>query len=495
MRAQKLLIAMLCGAFVAPAIAWQSGTTSSDLVLEIMARRYAADGHVQGSAGDHGAGTFDGFVYATSSGCGLGAGDTAPTTVPAAGWRFSGRVLGQTRGATGAQLAVRIEWERMWDNGSPLTGGPRGTHTLTMSPGNSVVLDRVTPPSTGSCQGAEARLEASVVARTAPTGVGAGVAGGVPGGVTGGVAAAGRGGRAGRGVNTTTVTGTGVQAGVVGGVSRGVSTGIASTTEVTGRGGRGRGTGTGTGTGASTTTTGAVGGVGRGVATGVQAGAGTGTGTGTGRGGRVGGIATTTTGTVGGVARGGAAGRGVASTTVAGGRGGFSTAVRPGTIAAGGRGGRASGVVVGRGGGTTIGAQFEAEIWLVHQQPKGPEQVQQQTIRFGGAGTDISFPPVTVNTSRGIVNVDITGRLQVTDATANTIDVTISRRARAAGSPPLDTTGWSKVAVQVTNPSEVLSFEFPPLQKATEDLLSGHKFSLRLRVNGGKQQHMVRPAS
>jgi hypothetical protein len=38
------------------------------------------------------------------------------------------------------------------------------------------------------------------------------------------------------------------------------------------------------------------------------------------------------------------------------------------------------------------------------------------------------------------------------------------------------------MAIDLPKPEEVLSFEFPALPKATEDLLAGHKFSIRLRV-------------
>ena len=536
MNKRILFITLLCGATVAPVSAWQVPGNNSGLVLEVMARRYSADGMLQGTAGDHGSGEFQGFVYATSAGsCGLGASDTAPTSAPAVGWRFTGRVLGTTQGATGQQLMVRIEWERMWDNGAALTSGPRGTHTLNIGPGNSVVLDRVTAAGTGSCKANEARLEASVVSRSAPGSMRYGVAGGVPGGVQGGVGAsafAGRGvGRGGASPATTV----GVQGGVAGGVTTDVTTatgrgvgaggrganatttvgvqgGVASTTtDVTTASGRGMGVGRGgrssatvSGSVPGSVTGGVPGGVASTTMTAPQ-----------GRGGRGRGTADMTApaaaGAPGGVAAG--AQSGTAATAVGAGRGGrlggrgvASTAVTagaqgtaPGAQAAGvstsiGRGGRASTAGIGPSsmsaradvpaltGGRGSAAIYESEIWLVHQQGRGAEQVQQQTIRFGSSGADYSFPPISISTSRGIVTLDISGRLQVKDPSADTIEVTIARRARAAGSPPLDTMGWTRNAIQIEKPGEVLSFEFPALPKAAEDLLGGHKFSLRLRL-------------
>jgi len=60
--------------------------------------------------------------------------------------------------------------------------------------------------------------------------------------------------------------------------------------------------------------------------------------------------------------------------------------------------------------------------------------------------------------------------------------LSISRRARASGARPLDTRGGSYFFLDIPSASDVLSFEFPSLQKATEDLLKGHTFSLRIRV-------------
>ena len=105
--------------------------------------------------------------------------------------------------------------------------------------------------------------------------------------------------------------------------------------------------------------------------------------------------------------------------------------------------------------------------------------MQQQTIPFGAAGREFTFPPVAVNTSRGVVMVDITGSLRVTDGR---IAIGLGRRARASGTPALDTTGTSEMTFDLPRPEEVLSFEFPALQKPAEDLLAKHKFSVRVRI-------------
>ena len=50
------------------------------------------------------------------------------------------------------------------------------------------------------------------------------------------------------------------------------------------------------------------------------------------------------------------------------------------------------------------------------------------------------------------------------------------------GTPPLDTRGGSYFFMDVPASDDVLSLEFPSLQKATEDLLKGHTFSLRIKI-------------
>lgn len=199
---------------------------------------------------------------------------------------------------------------------------------------------------------------------------------------------------------------------------------------------------------------------------------------------------TTTTNTTQGGARGGGAGRG---------------ATQPFTLSSGGF------AIMG------IGA-YDAELWLVHRRPDGTETVQQQNARFSGGAFEAKFPPVSVQSSGGPITIDVTAKLQAfvgnpptadssnwqfayvrlagaqgrtsADPNAKTeptrVMLTIARRARASGNPTIDTTGSSAMAMDMPKPEDVPSFEFPPLQKATEDLLKGHVFSLRVRITPAK---------
>jgi hypothetical protein len=430
-----------------------SVNAQSPVVFEIAMRRYAIDGRASGVAGDSAAdGEFQSYVWTNRDLCTMAAGDSEPSGDAGAGWHFSGRVMSRTAD----QLIARIEWRRVWENGAKLANSPSRTSTITLRSGERVELDRLTPSGTSPCGTRDMRLEAAMVTQPAYRLA-----------TTQTYALGARGGRGGGA--TTSVQGRG-----------GATTTTGSATAGAGRGGRG---GSAAGQATTSTTTNAP-------APGARGG---------GRGGRGGGQAT-------------------ATTTVQGGRGGQAAA----TTTMQGRGG-GSGSGAGRGGTTTQGrgyfsiataATYDAELWLVHRRPDGTETVQQQTVRFSGAPRDYAFPPIAVTTSRGAVSIDVTGGLQVIvgdppPPTTSTFSrgaggatytllairrdpnappppqrvmLTITRRARAAGSPTLDVGGGSQVLIDLPKPEDVLSFEFPQLQKSAEDLLRGHTFSLRVRV-------------
>ena len=144
-------------------------------------------------------------------------------------------------------------------------------------------------------------------------------------------------------------------------------------------------------------------------------------------------------------------------------------------------------------------------MWLVHRKPDGAESVQHQNVRISGNAWDFSFPPIQVSTSRGVVTLDITGKLQVTpagteekpdggqyfyyfnkadpaSAQGRRVTVSLNRRARAAVTPRSISRAAAASRSTSPSPTDVLSFEFPALQKETEDLLKGHQFSLRVRI-------------
>jgi hypothetical protein len=400
------------------------------LVLEIGARQYGANHQVGGSASNSGAtGKVESYVWTSNGLCGMSASTTEPASVPGTGWHFTGEIT--TSPNNSDQLTVSVSWQRLWNNGVRLADNARssGSQTITLRAGERIVLDRVLPASQSPCGAVDAQLEAAVVAQPAFRLVFSGrvnEAGGV-----------GRGGR-------------GAMAGPAGQMAAQGQQGARGQQGAQGQLGR----------------QGQQGAQGQQVAQGQQ--------------GQQGQLTP------------GRGGRGTASADATAQAGRVQTMM---TAARGQRGYYLA-----------AAAPYDAELWLVHRKPDGTETVQQQTVHFGGGrGTNgaFAFPPIQVPTAKGPITIDITGSLQssvgsgdrqtltvvtppaANETTAQHLTISIDRRARAAG---LDITGGSHMVIDVPKPTDVTSFEFPALQKSTEDLLKGHQFSLRLQVKSGSDR-------
>jgi hypothetical protein len=210
-------------------------------MLEIAARGYLTGGRMGSMAGDSAADRLESYVWADQSLCGMGAGDDAPASPPWTGWHFTGTVLADVPG----EMTVRVEWQRLWENGVRIQSGPSGAQTYRLRNGERVELDRVVPANAGRCGTVEAKLEAAVLPRAAflmgARGRGVGVTGSGSTGARGGRGGARGGGTVGTG---STGTGSGTGGGVASGTARGsVGRGAGVTLGGTagGRGAPGRG--------------------------------------------------------------------------------------------------------------------------------------------------------------------------------------------------------------------------------------------------------------
>jgi len=158
-------------------------------------------------------------------------------------------------------------------------------------------------------------------------------------------------------------------------------------------------------------------------------------------------------------------------------------AVRLAPVRARGGGGRGGGVVA-----TPMVAR-EAEIWLVHTLPNGTtESVRQDSPLLPSMG--FSFVPMRVSTPSGDIGVQIWGFGQISsEGQLNTLSITITRLAFTPPGIPgprsrIVGQGNTAQTIALPEPNEVVAFDLPPLKRtdASDDLLSGHRFSIRLRV-------------
>jgi hypothetical protein len=189
-------------------------TPRNQPVVQVGVFAYRADGSASGSA----FGTAESntsTVFASASFCQLGAGYRDLPAMAAHAWRFTAKVI-----SANADIAVvQVEWQRIMDQGTAVTGAPTSVQ-LTLKAGDREVLDSVAPEGTGSCSVTNAVFEARYLALD----IGA-VRPGAAGGAAGG--GVGRGAGTGGGTGASVGAGSGSGSGRGGGVSGGRAVGHA----------------------------------------------------------------------------------------------------------------------------------------------------------------------------------------------------------------------------------------------------------------------------
>jgi hypothetical protein len=131
------------------------------LRVQAILRTYRPDGRIEATSVTSGT-TPNGFVWADPLLCApmtTGLPPRRSGTVPSVGWRLTGRVLG----AAGEALAVRMDWERLWDQGQAQAKPRTGTLDVKIPLGERVSLDFVTLAPSKECPVSAARLEVAVV--------------------------------------------------------------------------------------------------------------------------------------------------------------------------------------------------------------------------------------------------------------------------------------------------------------------------------------------
>ena len=182
--------------------------------------------------------------------------------------------------------------------------------------------------------------------------------------------------------------------------------------------------------------------------------------------------------------------------------GGVGSGPRPGS-GAGGAGatvgsgnGSGSGAGAGSGGSARVMAAssdsiYDIELWLVHQPATGDERVVHAKPRFKGDWFQFTFLPLRIDTPRGTLNVEVGGALTVTTGTAGDRQLTFStkrsvvfRQYGAEGNDvrKAEASGGGETKMPMPGPTEVLSFEMPPLQIPTGGPPLPDRLSVRVRL-------------
>ena len=131
---------------------------------------------------------------------------------------------------------------------------------------------------------------------------------------------------------------------------------------------------------------------------------------------------------------------------------------------------------------------IDAELWLVHHVPSGPERVQPLTVRIGSTFT---FPAVAVTTSQGPVNVEVSGSIyeRLLNGVPDGLSVEIKRRLRGDGPPSIDYLGSSTRQLAMPAASEVVSFPIPNYMTEVGTATGAGAAARRGPARGAQQHH------
>ena len=192
-----------------------------------------------------------------------------------------------------------------------------------------------------------------------------------------------------------------------------------------------------------------------------------------------------------------------------GGGGGISTAAGRSGAGSGGGGGTTirsgAGVGAGTGGGSGSGRavhmpkigsaestdsrKFDVDLWLVRNAPGRQEEAVHQALNGVSGSAQFAFAPVSIETSRGVVTLQVTGLFRVTtdESGAQQLVFTTTRRVRfapAAGARDTSpsTTGTNTTTRLMPGPDDVLSFEMPPVRVANGGPAVPDQFAVRVRI-------------
>jgi hypothetical protein len=132
------------------------------------------------------------------------------------------------------------------------------------------------------------------------------------------------------------------------------------------------------------------------------------------------------------------------------------------------------------------GRTFTVELWLVHSVPGKPDEVLHQTLRVSDDGTPFEFAPVTIETGNGSA-VQVTGSVATPGGDklifiANRKVTIFARSGERPRDGAFDSQGTSRTIRQLPSPTDVLSFEMPPIRVTANGSPIADQFAVRVRV-------------
>ena len=141
----------------------------------------------------------------------------------------------------------------------------------------------------------------------------------------------------------------------------------------------------------------------------------------------------------------------------------------------------AGGLAAGPGG--SRGSWMQVHLWLMHTTPDRKDEVVHQLVRAPREGADFAFAPISIDTPRGAVVVQVSGSFGVADGqfifVTNRSVKYVSQRDQKT-TPASEGTGRTVNAMP--GPADVLSFELPPIPGPGGAAPLPNQLSVRVQV-------------
>jgi hypothetical protein len=134
--------------------------------------------------------------------------------------------------------------------------------------------------------------------------------------------------------------------------------------------------------------------------------------------------------------------------------------------------------------------QFDADLWLVRSAPGRTEEAAHQALSGVRGSAQYAFAPVSIETPRGTMNLQVTGVVRVTSDESGAPQLVFITMRRLKFAPTAggsrdtlpSTIGSSTTTNPMPGPDDVLSFELPPLPAANGQPAVPDQFSIRVRI-------------
>ena len=133
--------------------------------------------------------------------------------------------------------------------------------------------------------------------------------------------------------------------------------------------------------------------------------------------------------------------------------------------------------------GSTRGSWMQVHLWLVHTAPDRKDEVVHQLVRAPREGADFAFAPISIDTPRGSVVVQVSGSFGVADGQFIFVTNRSVKHVSQRDQKPPASEGTGRTVNAMPGPADVLSFELPPIAGPGGAAPLPNQLSVRVQVS------------